>query len=155
MKKLLVCGCMLGMLFLSGCNSASSPKAVLAKFLTAMEHGDIQEAKKYASADSQSFLNMVGENNNGTVDVYKNEDFVVTDNIRINGNDAKVEVRGKSSDTGIDFSLRKEDGGWKVVFNLGALFNTAIEGFKKAGQDVKKEINNALDSIKTSLDSLP
>ena len=113
------------------------------------------EAKKYASADSQSFLNMVGEGKNGSVDVYKNQDFVVTDNVRIDGSDAKVEVKGKSSDTGIDFSLRKENGEWKVVFNLGSLFNSAIDGIKKAGQDVRKEVGNAIDSIKTSLDSLP
>ncbi len=155
MKKLFVSVCLLSLLVLAGCSSASSPQGVLAKFLTALEHGDIMEAKKYASADSQSFLNMVGEGKNGSVDVYKNQDFVVTDNVRIDGSDAKVEVKGKSSDTGIDFSLRKENGEWKVVFNLGSLFNSAIDGIKKAGQDVRKEVGNAIDSIKTSLDSLP
>jgi len=154
MKKMFVTGCVLSIFLVFGCNSSSSPKQVLAKFLDAMEHGDFKEAKKYASSDSQSFLAMISKSDNGSVDVYKNQDLEVTDNVRIDGSDAKVEVKSHSADTGIDFHLRKENGEWKVVFNLGSLMNTAIDGIEKAGQDVHKEVDNALDSIKSSLDSV-
>ena len=154
MKKLLVFGFLLGIALAFGCGLSSSPKQVLSKFLSAMEHGDIKEAKKYASADSQSFLDMVGKSNNGSADVYKDQGLIVTDHVTINGSRAKVEVKTNSSDVAINFQLQKESGGWKVVFNFGSLINTAIDAIKSSGRDVHKEVAGALDSLKNDLDSL-
>lgn len=155
MKKGFVLCCLLCVVFWA-CNglSSSSPKTVLRNFLTALEHSDIAEAKKYASADSQGFLNMISKSNNGGADVYKDQDLTVTDNVTINGDNADVEVKTKGG-AGVNFHLVKENGVWKVQFTLGALFNMAKDVIKKAGTDVQKDIDDALDSIKTSVDSLP
>ncbi len=147
-------GCLLLVFVGFGCGSSSSPKQVLAKFLTAMEHGDFKEAKKYATADSQSFLNMIGDNSSGSADVYKDQDLIVTDNVVINGSEADVEVKTTSGGTGMNFHLQKENGNWKVSFNMGSLLNTAIDAIKKAGPDVQKDVKKALDSLKVGLDSI-
>jgi hypothetical protein len=131
-----------------------SPKETLTKFLTAMEHEQFAEAKKYATADSQSFLDMISKSNNASADVYKDQDFTTTGKVSINGDEADVEVRGNGS-SGIDFHLKKESGAWKVDFNLNALFNMVKGVLKKTGTDVQKEVDQAIDSIKIGLDSLP
>ncbi len=153
MKLLFAVVCLL--CIISACNvvSSASPKETLTKFLTAMEHGDFKEAKKYATSDSQSFLDMAAKSTNGAADLYKDQDFNVTDKVNVNGDEATVEVKNNSAGQGAKFRLQKEGGAWKVEFNLSALLNMAKDALKDVGTDVQKEVNEAIDSIKIDLDS--
>jgi len=155
MKTLSAIVCLPFVLFACSGGSYMSPKETLTKFLTALQHGDFAEAKKYATANSQSFLDMAGKSDNGAADVYKNQDFTITDNVSINGDEAAVEVKDNSGGQGVNFRLQKQSGAWKVEFNLTTLFDMAKDALKKTGVDVKKEVQGAIDSLKTDLDSLP
>jgi len=121
-----------------------------------MEHGDFKEAKKYATSDSQSFLDMIDKSDEAA-DGYKDKELIVTDKSVIHDDGADVEVEDKLDAQMIHYHLQKEGGVWKVSFNLNALertaIDTAIDAVKKTGKDVQKDINEALDSIKIDLDS--
>jgi hypothetical protein len=120
-----------------------------------MERGDFTEAKKYATSDSQSFLDMAQKSNNAAATLYKDQDFLITDKTVITGDEATVEVKNNTDgrSQGAKFRLHKEGGTWKVEFNLAALFNMAKDALKDVGTDVQKEVNEALDSIKIDLDT--
>jgi len=152
MKRLALSVCLLCVFF--GCNTpASSPKEALSRFLTAMQHNNYAEAKKYATDESQSFLDMINKDDRHSANVYTNKTFNIT-NIDINGSDAKVQVNFSSS-TPVIFRLKNQHNAWKVNFNLGALMDMVKDIIKKEGTDIDKDINKALDSIKINLDSLP
>lgn len=117
-----------------------------------MERGDVEEAKKYATADSQGFLDMIGKGNEGAADAYKNHDLIVTDNVTVKDDEAKVEVRASFGERGINFRLRREKGQWKVKFNVGSVINTAIDLLQNAGTEVHKEVDRAVDSLQDAIE---
>jgi len=152
MKICLVLACLL--CFACSCNGVSGdPKESLNNFLTAMQNNNYAEAKKYATDDSQGFINMIDKDGNEANNVYKDKKFEVT-HVDINGDDAKATVQFKGN-TGLRFHLKKEHGAWKVQFNLAAMMDMAKDLLKLDGTDIDKEVNKALDSIKINLDSLP
>jgi hypothetical protein len=157
MKKLFVCACLPLLAFACNIVGGSSPKDALAKFLDAMEKADFTEAKKYATADSQDFLDMISNSKDGADNIYKDKDLVVTDVEKIEGSEADVQAKDRSG-IRLTYHLRKEGGVWKVQYNLDTVkslfINMAKDIIKKAGSDVEKEVNKAIDSIKINLDSL-
>jgi hypothetical protein len=141
------------MLVMFSCNSfKGSPKESLSKFLAAMENNDFDEAKKYATDESQQFLGML-ENHDETQNIYSNKKFDIT-NVEINGNDAKAEVKAWSGAT-VSFALKYQHDGWKVAFNMSSILDMVKDAIKKEGVDIDKEVNKAIDSVKINLDSLP
>ncbi len=137
-----------------GCNNITgSPKDSLSKFLTAMQKNDYVEAKKYATDESQSFLDMINKQGENSANVYSNKTFTVT-NVDINGSEAKAQVMFSSS-TPVYFRLKNQHNEWKVNFNLSALMDMVKDIIKKEGNEVEKDVNEALDSIKINMDSLP
>ncbi len=150
MKKLIAVICLL--LIFTGCTTSNSPKEALTKFLDAMHNSNFEEAKKYATSDSQSFLDMINKNNQESDNVYKDKDFTITTE-EIKDGDAKVEV--KFSNLPVVFRLKKEYNQWKVEFNLDAMINMAKDVMKEKGIDIQKDVDHAIDSIKINTDSLP
>lgn len=139
---------------LCSCNGLkSSPKEALSNFLTAMEKNDFAEAKKYATDDSQQFLDMIGKDGKVSNNAYNGKSFEVV-NVETNGDEAKAEVKTSSS-TPLYFHLKNERGAWKVKFNLSALMDMVKDVIKQGGVDIEKEVNKAIDSIKINIDSLP
>ena len=61
MKKLLMGAVILSSVFMFGCNSTdkSDPKAVLVSFFDALQKKDISAARKLATAESKSMLDMM------------------------------------------------------------------------------------------------
>jgi len=119
-----------------------------------MEKNDYAEAKKYATDESQSFLDMINKGENST-NVYSNKTFTIQ-HVEINGNEAKAQVLvSSSSSTPIYFRLKNQHNQWKVNFNLGALMDMVKDIIKTEGNEVEKDVNEALDSIKINMDSLP
>ncbi len=161
MKKLI------SMLFLgafilgTGCNSGlgiggNEPNAVLEKFLNALGKKDVDEAKRYVTKDSESFLNMMkmginmaGENDN---QIYKKENVVISDAV-IDGDRATINVKEKDSGEETNFILKKEDGAWKVAFDKASFIE--MSGQKMKGGDLEnmqdsfsgETLNRATDAI--------
>lgn len=154
MKILLFAACLF--IFLNGCNTnndTDGPKKAINNFLMAMENNDFEKAKEYATEDSQEFLEMINKNDDNTSNVYKDKKFDVT-TVETHGDDAKVGVKFKGN-TALSFHLKKQQGQWKVAFNLNAMLDMVKDLMKKEGTDIEGDVKKALDSIKINLDSMP
>jgi hypothetical protein len=155
MKRLVLSVCLLCAFF--GCSTTTgSPKEELSKFLTAMQKSDFAEAKKYATDESQSFLDMINKGDGQSTNMYGNKTFTIT-NVEVNGDEAKAQVLFSSSSP-VVFRLKQQHNTWKVNFNISALMDMLKDIMKIDGTDVEKDVHDALksiDSIKINLDSLP
>jgi hypothetical protein len=102
-----------------GCNS-SDPKDAAEKFFTALQQKNYDEAKRYATKESENVLNMIAMFSHNGESMTGNEKFAVT-NVIINGNDATAEIKPEDQVIGMRVKLKKEDGGWKVAFDMNSI----------------------------------
>ena len=144
-------------IYMSSCNSAASgdPKKVLTGFFDAMSKKDIAAARKLATADSKGTFDMMemGMQMAGNADTSKMEQF---DNSRmemgepkINGDQATVNVKEKSSGEAVDFVLKKEGGEWKVAMDMATLMTIGMQKMKEKGMN-----EASIDSLRQGLDQL-
>ena len=161
MKKLLMAAVICTGIFLTGCNSTdtSDPKAVLTSFFDALTKKDIAGARKLATAESKSMLDMMemgmkmggDKKDDGKYDKSKME----FGDAKIEGDKATVPVKDKSSGETTNFTLKKEGGGWKVAFDKSSMMNMGMDKMKEKGMDnMDSTINNGMDKLKESLDKL-
>jgi hypothetical protein len=105
---------LLAVLVLWACGGASGPKAVGESFLNAMAKGDIEGAKKYATKEAQSSLDMMA----ATAEAKKaNPDKIEIGEVKEEGDKATLSYK----ENGVDKSLNlvKEDGAWKAAWTKG------------------------------------
>lgn len=141
---------------MAGCKGKDSvvndPKAVLVAFFEKMSQKDIDGAAKLATKGSKGTMEMMkkgmdmaeGMKDKMGTDVKEKdpaEDFkqMVFGEAKIDGDNATVAVTNPAKDNKtFDFPLKKEDGSWKVDFNMGTLMKM---GMKESGK------NNPLDDM--------
>lgn len=106
-------------LLIAGCRHRADPKDVSLRFLTAIQHADYTEAKKYATDDSKamldalsSFQKMLPEASREKI---KNEQFLIKD-VQENDSIAVVTYASNTDSVGKTLKLKLEDGAWKVAF---------------------------------------
>ena len=161
MKKFLMGAVVLASVFFAGCNSASKgdPKSVLVSFFDALTKKDISGARKLATAESKSMLDMMemgmkmggDKKDDGKYDKEKME----FGDAKIEGDKATVAVKDKSSGETTNFTLKKEGGDWKVAFDKSSMMNMGMDKMKDKGMDVDSTINNGMDKLKNmNMDSL-
>jgi hypothetical protein len=104
----------LSLLFLlSGCQAVSTPEHVTTEFWQAMVDGDIDDARKYATRDTQYLVNRQQNLEDATVK---------TEKALINGSNATVatlmtiEKAGNNNVLSFDTVLLKENNQWKVDY---------------------------------------
>lgn len=122
---------------LCSCSSVdkSDPKSVLQAFFDKIGKKDIDGAMELATAGSQSTLSLIKMAVNMAQDGNTNakEDFtqdfkdVILGEPQINGDVATVTLTSKKEQKNIDFTLKKESGGWKVDFSLEALMKMGMK----------------------------
>lgn len=158
---------MISMLFLgifligTGCNSGLSignndPNTVLEKFLNALAKKDMDEAEKYVTKESESFVNMMkmgikmaGETEN---QIYKKEDVEISEAV-INGDRATINVKNKESGDGTNFILKKEEGDWKVAFDKASFME--MSGQKMEPGDLENMQNGfSGENLKEATDAI-
>lgn len=152
MKKIILCAFAASFLLLAGCKSGegSDPKIVLTKFFDAISNKNIDEAKKYVTKDSEGMMSMVqmgmqsgGDKSNDMLNYGKeNIEFGTA---TIDGDKATVPVKDKKSGETTDFTLKKENGDWKVAFDKSTLMEMAQKKMKEHG--IGKMKNGMSDSI--------
>lgn len=103
----------------AACQRRANPKEVSLKFLTAIQHANYSEAKKYATDDSKamldalsSFQKMLPEASREKI---KNERFMVED-VKTNDSIAIVTYSSNTDTVGKTLKLKMEGGQWKVAF---------------------------------------
>jgi len=162
MKKLLMATAVVAALFVSGCNSAGSndPKVVLMNFFDALSKKDIAAARKYATADSKSMLDMMemgmkmGNDKDTKEDKYDKTRMEFGDP-KIDGDKATIAVKDKTSGESTNFTLKKESGAWKVAFDKASMMTMGMDKMKEKGLDgITDSLNSGVDQINTNMDSL-
>ncbi|MEN9570662.1 MAG: hypothetical protein RL172_1893 [Bacteroidota bacterium] len=166
--------------FFLACNSTQQdPRPTLANFFEALSKKDFDKAKMLVTEDSKGTIDLMSSStvniHTSETDKYAHEKLDLGQPV-ISGDNATIPVKEKNGDETINFRLRKENGTWKVVFNVGALLQgitdkmqekglsadslaSAIKALKQVSIDsLKMGIDkgiNALDSVKKILDKQP
>lgn len=103
----------------AGCKQRPGPKEVSLKFLTAIQHANYIEAKKYATEDSKamldalsSFQKMLPEASREKI---KNEKFEIRD-VKETDSLAVVTYASNTDSVGKTLKLKLENGAWRVAF---------------------------------------
>jgi delta 1-pyrroline-5-carboxylate dehydrogenase len=159
MKKLFMAAAILSSVMLfTGCGgSGGDPKATLTAFFDAMGKKDIEAARKLATADSKSMIDMMEmglkmAKDNKETDKFDKSRMEFGD-AKIEGDKATVPVKDKTSGESTNFTLKKEDGQWKVAFDKSSIMQMATDKMsEKGGMD---SLTNALDELKNvNIDSV-
>jgi len=172
MKKAILYSVVLMMVGISGCQTAGGggdPRSVLISFFNALEKKDITTARKYATKESESMLNMIETAMKMAPDSLKQKDYNVQNmefgDPAINGDQATVPVKDKkSANESTNFILKKEDGNWKVAFDkmtMTEMAKSKMKGMKKEHLDalsdstkkIMKEMNKMADTLKNLLNT--
>ena len=155
MKKVLLALIILSGLALGGCKSASGddPKAVLSDFLEALSKKDIAKARTYATADSKQMLDLMEMGMKMSPDTTTDPKFdkskLELGEPKIEGDKATIAVKEKASGEDSNFTLKKEDGKWKVAFDKASMVGPNMDKINEA----RDEMNNMNDSM-PSMDSI-
>jgi hypothetical protein len=160
MKKFLMAVAVCSTAFLFSCSSTdtSNPKAVLESFFDALAKKDISAARKLATAESKSMLDMMemgmkmGEGKDKKDEKYDKSKMVFGEP-KIEGDKATIEVKEKDSGEATTFTLKKEGGGWKVAFDKSSMMNMGMDKAKEKGVDMN-DINNGMDSLKDKMNQM-
>jgi len=153
MKKLLLSAFVIGAVIFSGCNSGGGdPKVVLVSFFDALSKKDIGAARKLATAESKSMLDMIEmgmkmggdkKEDDGKYDKTKME----FGDPKIEGDKATVVVKDKTSGENTNFTLKKEGGSWKVAFDKASMMNMGMDKMKEKGMDADSTISKGMDEL--------
>lgn len=152
MKKLILSVATILLFSVVGCKTGSSdPKGVLINFMEAIGKKDVEGAKKYATKDSETMLGMIQMSMAMVPDSAKNKIYDKNNmefgDAVINGDKATVPVKNKKSGDITTYTLKKEDGQWKVAFDKATMTEMANEKMKaRGGSGI--DLNNLSDSSK-------
>ncbi|MFN8246909.1 MAG: DUF4878 domain-containing protein [Ferruginibacter sp.] len=160
MKKIILAVAVMSTAFLFSCKSGGSdPKAVLTSFFEALSKKDIAAARKLATEDSKSMLDMVEmgmkmSNDTKETEKYDKNNMEFGD-VKIDGDKATVPVKEKKSGETLNYSLKKVNGEWKVAFDKSSVMSMGMEKLNEKGVDAGAEVNKAMDELKdVNADSL-
>ena len=137
--------------------TSGDPKQTLTSFFEAMQKKDMAAARKLATADSKAILDMWEKQMNTTMSESEKYDKskVEIGEAKIDGNNATVAVKEKTSGESVNFPLQKEDGDWKVSFNMGSLMRMGVEKMQEKGINLSDSLGNVMEQLKgINLDSL-
>jgi hypothetical protein len=163
MKKILLYALPFALIIMTGCKSQEkgAPKDVLHNFLTALAKKDFSKAKTYATKDSDGMISMMETGMQGMQSMddnsHANEMMELVNNMKIGaaqieGDKATVPVADSKSNESIDFLLKKENGDWKVAFDMATLMDMASKKMKEHGMDmnnpeIKKKMDSAMENM--------
>lgn len=151
MKKLFFAAFAGMALMFTACNSGGGdPKTVIAQFFAALEKKDMAAARKLATADSKSMLDMMEmgmKTDTKETEKYKAANMEIGE-AKIEGDKATVAVKEKESGESVNYVLKKEGGAWKVAFDKATIMSMATEKMGEKGINLTDSINNAMDEIK-------
>ena len=93
--------------------------------MDAMAKKDFGTAKKYATKESETMLGMLETMMKMAPDSAKDKKFDKSNlqygDVKIDGDKAIIPVKNKDSNETTNYTLRKQDGNWKVAFDKSSL----------------------------------
>lgn len=145
-----------------GCKSndkIESPNKVFASFTEALSKKDLAKARELCTDESKTVLDFL-EKKTGNMKISSMDKFdtskVTFGEAIINGDEAKMPIKDKESGVTVEFPLKKEDGVWKIAFDMKSLFDMSMETLKnpKLGIPADK-LDSLMKKFKSiNLDSL-
>jgi hypothetical protein len=162
MKKSICYLFILAISLISGCKTnEADPSQTLKSFLEALEKKDFKTAKKFATDDSKSLLDILemGSTLNKEKPAVIKGATVTTlkfDEPIISSDKANITVHNKEKNQSpITFTLKKINKEWKVAFDKSTLIGMGMEQLNESTKENSAEMNKALDEIKKiGLDSM-
>jgi hypothetical protein len=156
MKQSIILGVIILALGIIGCkNKGNDPKGVLKSFIDALGNKDINAAKKYATKDSEAMLGMIQMGMSMAPDSTKDKTYDGSNmdfgEATINGDKATVPVKDKKSGEIVNYTLKKENGDWKVAFDKATMTEMGKEKMKEHGNELN---NNQVDSLQNMMQDL-
>ena len=155
MKKIILSVAVLLAFGVIGCKTNSSdPRGVLMSFMDALGKKDIEGAKKFATKDSEAMLGMIQMGMSmapdSTKDMKYDKSNMEFGDAKIDGDKATVPVKDKKSGETINYTLKKENGAWKVAFDKATMMQIGTDKMKEKGMDM----NNGMDSAAKMLQDM-
>ena len=145
-------------IFAAGCKTegSSDPKGVLTSFITALSEKDIEGAKKHATKESEAMLGMIQMTMSMVPDSSKDKMYD-KNNMEygepvITGDKAVVPVKDKKSGQTTNYTLKKENGAWKVAFDKATMTDMGKDKMKENGMDKMNmdKMNDMMNGDSTS-----
>jgi hypothetical protein len=157
MKKILFAAIVISAVVFTGCKSAGDPKAVLGQFFDALAKKDMATARKLATADSKSMLDLMEMGMKTETKEAEKYDKTKMEfgEAKIEGDKATVPVKEKTSGETLNYTLKKEGGSWKVAFDKTSIMSMGMDKMKEEGINATDSIKNVMDELKNvNMDSL-
>ena len=158
MKKFILFAATLFTFSMMGCKPGNDPKSVLISFMEALEKKDINGAKKYATKESESMLQMIEMGMKMTPDSAKDKKYDKNNleygDAKIEGDKATVPVKNKESGETTNYILKKQGSDWKVAFDKATMTEMGGDKLKNAGGMADSTSKMMNDMNKMGSDSL-
>ena len=143
----------------TGSAISGNPNDTLQTFFELLSKKDVEGAGKYATADSKSLLSLLATAFKLDSGAEKTKQFdkknMELGKAVINGDLATVPVKDIASGESVDFTLKKEDGAWKVAFDMGTLMQIGMQKMKEKNPAHADSLLKGLAAMKNvNLDSL-
>ena len=151
MKKLFIAAFFVSAAALIGCKSGGGdPKPALMNFMEALNKQDFEGAKKYATQESASILDMTKnmgtkKSAEGKYDISKLE----VGNAKIEGDIAYIPVKVKDNGMTLNYKMKKESGAWKVAFDKSSLMSMGMDAMNQNSDKL-----NISDSMRAAIGEL-
>ncbi|MEO6489360.1 MAG: hypothetical protein ABIO04_05405 [Ferruginibacter sp.] len=159
MIKIILAIVMISAVCFSGCKTGNSgdPKSVLVKFFEALSKNDVESARNLATKDSKTLIDMMMKMGNKGDE--KGNNFDITrmqfSEARIQGDKAIVPVKERTSGETLNYTLKKEDGVWKVALDKSSMMEMGMDKMNEKGINLSDSMGAVMDKLKDiNLDSL-
>ncbi len=161
MKKILLAILMLSTVTFFSCKSGGGdPKATLVSFFDALSKNDMEAARKLATKDSKSMIDMIemgmkmGKEKDKEANKFDKSKMEFGE-AKIDGDKATIPVKETTSGETLNYILKKEDGAWKVAFDKASMMNMGMEKMNEKGINPADSLGAAMDKLKDiDMDSL-
>jgi hypothetical protein len=161
MKKILFAVILLSGTMLFSCKSGGSddPKGVLTEFFEALSKKDIAKARTLATEDSKSMLDMMEMGMKMDKDTSSDSKFdkakMEFGEAKIEGDKAVVPVKETTSGETMNYTLKKENGNWKVAFDKSSMMTMGMDKMNEKGIDADSLRQEGMEELKgMNMDSL-
>lgn len=135
-------------MMLWACGGSMTSKEVGEKFLMAFAKGDLETAKKFATEDAQTSLDLMQGNSEAKKD---NPDAIVIGDVKEEGDKAVMSYTENGKEKTLN--LIKENGQWKAAWEKGAgsSGNSTLDGL---GDDLGNAMEDAMEDLGEDLEKL-
>lgn len=157
MKKVFLA--LFGISIFISCNnsSGSDPKIVLSQFMDALMKKDVATARKLSTADSKSMMDLMemGMKSDKNESEKYDKSRMVFGDAKIDGDKAIIPVKETTTGETINYTMKKENGQWKVAFDKASLMSMGMEKMSEKGINASDSLSKGMEELKNmNMDSL-